>query len=358
MEIVKGNAGLLSVGVVGCGYWGSKHIRVLSGLPEVSDVVVIDGRADVRSAMGREFPGSILRSSLAEALDDIDAVVVATPPDSHFEIASAAMEAGKHCLVEKPMATSSSDAKRMVALAEANNVTLAAGHTFAYNAGVWKLADLVSSGELGDVHYLDAARLNLGLYRNDVNVLWDLAAHDISITTTVLKAFPDEVSAWGSRHTTSFSEDVATLRMRFDSLNVDSTVRVSWLDPLKIRSTTVVGSKKMAVFNDMDGDERIKIFDRGREQHAQEASSDTFNVAYRYGDIVSPYVAFSEPLKVELQDFLGCCRSGETPVADGLAGLAVTAVLEASDVSLANNGAPVPLDLPPSGLSLERQAVA
>jgi len=208
-----------------------------------------------------------------------------------------------------------------------------------------KLAELAQGGALGQLHYLDAARLNLGLYREDVNVLWDLAAHDISITATVLKAVPDLVCAWGTRHTTKFSEDVATLRMQYNDQDIESTIRVSWLDPLKVRRTTVVGSEKMAVYNDVDVDERIKVFDRGREQTAQAASSDPFNIAYRYGDIHVPYVEFTEPLRNEADDFIECILSDRTPVADGRAGLTVVAVLEASDISLAENGAPVPIDV-------------
>lgn len=336
----------MRVGVVGCGYWGSKHVRVFSTLPSVSKVVIIDGRPEIRRSVGMDFPDALQRATLTEALDDVDAVVVATPPESHFDVAAEAIEAGKHVLIEKPITTNTADARRLVKMAEHQGVTLASGHTFAYNAAVWKLAEIAQSGDLGKLHYLDAARLNLGLYREDVNVLWDLAAHDISITAAVLQDVPDSVSAWGTSHTTRYSEDVATLRMVFERRQVESTVRASWLDPMKVRRTTVVGAEKMAVYNDLDNDERIKVFDRGREQQAMAASNDPFGLTYRYGDITSPFIEFNEPLRLEASDFIECARTGRTPRADGKAGLIVVAVLEASDVSLSENGAPVSIDLP------------
>lgn len=347
----------MRVGVVGCGYWGSKHVRVLSQLPGVSQVVIIDGRPDARATVGTDFPDALQRTNLTEALDDIDAVIVATPPETHFEVTAEAIAAGKHALVEKPMATNTADALELVRLAEAAGVVLAAGHTFAYNEAVWKLADLVRSGELGKLHFLDAARLNLGLYRRDVNVLWDLAAHDISITTMVLGAIPDTVSAWGTRHSAGFAEDVATLRMWFNRQEVESTVRASWLDPIKIRRTTAVGSKKMVVYDDVDVDARIRIFEMGRDLRGGPGFGGHLDVSYRHGPTVTPTIDFREPLQLEASDFLECCRAGRTPVADGKAGLAVVAVLEASDRSLREHGMPVPVDL--AGLHLTpRLAIA
>ncbi|MGI9598993.1 MAG: Gfo/Idh/MocA family protein [Acidimicrobiales bacterium] len=340
----------MRVGVVGCGYWGSKHVRVLSHLPGVSQVVIIDGRPEIRAAVGADFPGALQRATLTEALDDIDAIIVASPPETHFDVTAEAIAAGKHALVEKPMATNTADAQELVRLADAAGVILAAGHTFAYNSAVWKLAELVRSGEMGKLHFLDAARLNLGLYRQDVNVLWDLAAHDISITTMVLGAIPDTVSAWGSRHTTGFSEDVATLRMWFNRQEVESTVRASWLDPVKVRRTTAVGSEKMAIYDDVDAGARIKVFDTGRELHGRPQLDGQLEVTYRDGAMTVPELDFQEPLQLEAADFLECCRTGGTPMADGKAGLAVVAVLEASDRSLRENGMPVAVDL--AGLHL------
>ncbi|MEM9655169.1 MAG: Gfo/Idh/MocA family oxidoreductase [Actinomycetota bacterium] len=336
----------MRVGVVGCGYWGSKHVRVFSELASVTQVTIIDGRPDIRSAVGAEYPEALLRSSVTDALDDIDAVVIATPPESHFDIAAEAMSAGKHVLVEKPMATSTADARRMVRLAEEHGVTLAAGHTFIHNAAVQKLAALVGSGSLGQLHHIDAARLNLGLYRHDVNVLWDLAAHDISISTLLLGALPDTVAAWGNAHTDGFDEDVASLRMRFSALGVESTVRASWLDPLKVRTTTVVGSERMAVYDDVDEAARIKLIDRRRSISRPTGRSGPVEVDYEEGGVTVPPIGFQEPLKMQAIDFINCCRTGERPMSDGHSGLAVVAVLEASDRSLQENGAPIPVDVP------------
>jgi predicted dehydrogenase len=329
---------------------------VLSNHPEVSSVVIIDGRPEIRASVGADFSKALQRRNLAEAIDDVDAIVVATPPESHFDVTAEAIAAGKHALVEKPMATSSADAMELVRMAEAADVILAAGHTFAYNAAVWKLAELVRNGSLGKLHYLDAARLNLGLYREDVNVLWDLAAHDISITTMILGTVPDTVSAWGSRHTTGFAEDVGMLRMMFDRQEVESTVRASWLDPLKIRTTTVVGSDKMAIYDDVDEAQRIKIVDRSRQLHGTVINGSARNggtgngspitVTYREGGSTAPEINFKEPLQMQANDFLECCRTGAVPMSDGKAGLAVVAVLEASDRSLEENGAPIPVNLP------------
>ncbi len=336
----------MRVGVVGCGYWGSKHVRVLSNHPDVTGVVIIDGRSDIRASVGADYPDALQRRTLSEAIDDIDAIVVATPPETHFDVTAEAIAAGKHALVEKPMATNTADAMELVRMAEAGGVVLAAGHTFAYNAAVWKLAELIRDGSLGKLHYLDAARLNLGLYREDVNVLWDLAAHDISITTMILGTVPDTVSAWGSRHTTGFSEDVATLRMNFERQEVESTVRASWLDPLKIRTTTAVGSEKMAVYDDVDEAERIKIVDRARTLDGRPGGRNPISVTYREGATTAPTIDFKEPLQMQANDFLECCRTGGVPMSDGKAGLAVVAVLEASDRSLEENGAPIAVNLP------------
>lgn len=334
----------MRVGVVGCGYWGSKHVRVFSNLSSVTGVVIIDGRPDVRAAVAANHPQAIERATLREAMDDIDAVVIATPPETHADLAIEAMAAGKHVLVEKPMATSTAEARRMVRAAEAAKVTLAAGHTFAHNAAVRTLADLVQGGELGQVHFIDAARLNLGLYRQDVNVLWDLAAHDISIATLLLGAAPDSVSAWGTRHTTGFGEDVASLRMWFEATGAEATVRASWLDPVKVRRTTVVGSEKMAVYDDVDVDARIRLFDMAR-RITPTGPGRTPDISYHDGPSSTPTVDFAEPLTVQAEDFISCCLTGRRPVVDGQAGLAVVAVLEASDRSLQENGAQIATDL-------------
>ncbi|MEM9563815.1 MAG: Gfo/Idh/MocA family oxidoreductase [Actinomycetota bacterium] len=348
----------MRVGVIGCGYWGSNHVRVLTELPEVSDVVVIDERPPVLATMMARHIGVLPRSSLRAALDDIDALIVATPPVTHAEVAIEAMEAGKHVLVEKPMATSTAEALTMVATAQRMEVTLAAGHTFVANDAVRKLTAIVRQGQLGRLHHLDAARLSLGLYRDDVNVLWDLAAHDISITSLLVGAVPDLVSAWGDRHTAGFREDVASLRMIFTDRNVTSTVRASWLSPEKVRRTTVVGSEQMAIYDDTMADARLQVFDKGRRLRVRLGSTEPMSVNYRDGEVRVPYVAFREPLKVQAREFIECCLTGQRPIVDGWAGLELIAVLEAADRSLREHGAPVPVEIPTLGTINPRRAAA
>jgi predicted dehydrogenase len=208
------------------------------------------------------------------------------------------------------------------------------GHTFEHNAAVWKLRELIGSGELGDLCYIDTARLNLGLYQRDVNVIWDLAAHDISIINFLLGRLPDAVSAWGHGHASLNVEDVGYVQLRYTDLDIMAYVHVSWLDPCKVRRVTVVGTKKMAVYNDMSATERIRIYDVGLEHGPEEDSMHAMPLNYRYGDIVSPFVSASEPLTVQDSHFIDCVRTGARPRVDGRSGLATVRVLEASDRAL------------------------
>jgi predicted dehydrogenase len=328
--------------VVGCGYWGSKHVRVLSGIPEVDQVVAIDPCEERLLNLQRAFPGLALRPALGAALDDVDAVVVATPPSTHVQVALKAMAAGKAVLVEKPLATTVADATRLVSTAEARSLVLMVGHTFEFNAAVWKLRELVQAGELGRIHYLDSARLNLGLYQPDVNVIWDLAPHDVSICNFVLGATPVSVQAWGSRHGHRDLEDVAYIRLRYDDPDVTANIHVSWLDPCKVRRVTAVGSSKMAVYNDLSGEERIRIFDKGLIP-PDESNLGQYPMSYRTGDILSPYVSFGEPLGVQDREFVSCIAEDRRPRTDGYNGLAVVQALECANVSMREER-PVSLD--------------
>lgn len=332
----------MRVGVVGCGYWGSKHVRVLHGMPEVDETVAIDMRPDRRDALAQAFPGLETASNLAEAYGDIDAVVVATPPSTHAEIAMQALDNGKHVMVEKPLAKTTADARQLVEKADANGLTLMVGHTFEHNAAVWKLRDLVVDGVLGNILYIDTARLNLGLYQPNTNVIWDLAPHDVSIINHVLDAVPVTVSAWGSRHAHDYLEDVAYLKLEYAG-GMSAQVHVSWLDPSKVRRVTVVGDRQMAVYNDLADDERIRIYDKGvgspeDGEHMHEAP-----MTYRYGGIISPYISFQEPLGVEDRDFVQSIAEGRLPRSHGRRGLAVVQTLEAAERSLREQR-PVRLD--------------
>jgi predicted dehydrogenase len=328
-----GGGGDLRVGVVGCGYWGSKHVRVLHAIRGVARVVAIDPFEDRTAALKQAFPNMPSFPDLDAALDHVDAVVIATPPGTHAEVALAALAAGKSVLVEKPLATSSADAARMIQAAERSSLTLMVGHTFEHNAAVWKLRELVDTGELGQIHYVDTARLNLGLYQRDVNVVWDLAPHDVSICNHVLGTTPFSVEAWGSRHAHNGLEDVAYLRLQYPG-GVIANIHVSWLDPCKVRRVTVVGSAKMAVYNDLASEERVRLFDKGVTSLESQANVQDIPMSYRYGEIRSPYIAFEEPLTVMDRHFLSCVEDGIRPSTDGKVGLAVVQALECAAISL------------------------
>lgn len=324
----------MRVGVVGCGYWGAKHVRVLRQLPRASQVALVDSRSEPFRSLLSAFPGSPTYTDLATALPHLDAVVIATPPNTHAELALQAIAAGVHVLVEKPMTTSSRDAYMLIEAASRTGVVLMVGHTFEYNAAVWRLREAVESGELGDVHYIDTARLNLGLYQNDVNVTWDLAPHDISIMNYVLKSVPTTVQMWGSAHAHSRFEDVAYLQLRYEEVGVTAHTHISWLDPCKVRRVTIVGSEKMIVYNDLSSEEKIRIYDRG--VGSAQVQDDTYAIpmSYRYGAILSPYISMDEPLSVQDGHFLDCITEQRPTLSDGLSGLAVVQVLEAAQRSM------------------------
>ena len=326
------------IGVIGCGYWGPKHLRVLEGLPQVSQVVAVDSRDDRLSMVARSFPAAVCTNSVEHALSQVDAVIIATPPSTHAPLAERALTAGKHVLIEKPMTTSSLEAELLLEMADDAGVVLMAGHTFEYNPAVRKLRDLVVDGSLGRLYYIDSARLNLGLYQSDVNVLLDLAPHDVSIMNYVIGAEPTAVEAWASRHAHPFHTDVAYLRMEYDTVGCAAHIHVSWLDPCKIRRVTVVGSRKMAVYNDLDADERLRVYDKGVSPQESDLSGGQPPMSYRYGDIIAPLLTDAEPLAVQDQHFVDCILSGATPQSDGLVGLSVIRALEAAQLSVEHGG--------------------
>jgi predicted dehydrogenase len=336
------DGGRLRVAVVGYGYWGSKHVRVLASMPGV-EVTVIDSDAARLAEAARSFPAARTVQALDEALGTIDAAVVASPPASHHPIALEALSAGRHCLVEKPLAVTSGQAEDLVRTADEAGVQLMAGHTFEYNAAVWKLKEILSSGELGRVFYVDTARLSLGRYQNDCNVIWDLAPHDISIVTYLLDEMPSTVSVWSRRNVGRTHEDIAYVRMEFPRCGASAFVNVSWLAPRKVRLVTVAGESKMAVYDDLS-DERVRVYDKG--VNPADVSADRLShampVTYRSGDIVSPYISFTEPLLVQDTHFVECVRTGTRPRTPGERGLEIVRVLEATDVAAADGG-PVPV---------------
>lgn len=334
---------MVSVGVVGCGYWGPNLVRNFEQLDECCVAHVCD---QVRSNLDKikaRHPFVPVTKRYDDLLQDrdLDAVVIATPVGTHFELAGRAIMAGKHVFVEKPLAASSHEAGELVRMADQRGVVLMVGHTFRFSSPVIKVKELISSGEIGDVFYVTSSRVNLGIHRHDVSVVWDLAPHDLSILSYWLEEEPLEISACGRDCVDGAKPDVAFLHMRFPS-GVVAQLQLSWLSPMKLRRTVVVGSNKMLVYDDTEPVETIKIFDHGVDFREPESFGE-FQMSYRTGDINSPRLDAYEPLLAEVGHFVDCVRTGEKPLTDGRDGARVVAALEAAEASLGNGGGFVPV---------------
>jgi predicted dehydrogenase len=334
----------IGVGVIGAGYWGPKLVRNLmtaagAGMHWVADLE--QRRLDEIRATFPHIKTTLDYHQLL-ASEQIDAVVLATPVSTHARIGSEALLAGKHLLVEKPLSHSIETAAQLIDLATACDRVLMVGHTFVYHPAVHVLRQLVQSGELGNVYYANAQRLNLGIFQRDINVIWDLAPHDISILMYAFDADPIAVSARGSAHVRRSVEDVAYLDIVFPG-GVSAAIHVSWLDPNKVRRLTVVGSKKMAIYDDVEPLEKIRVYDKGVDGPPHTSEFGEFQLSYRYGDITIPHVPGIEPLRLECEHFLECIRSGAPPLTGGRQGLAVVRVLEGAQASLASEGKTVHL---------------
>jgi predicted dehydrogenase len=322
------------VGVVGVGCWGSQHMRVLRSTTGVAAVTGIDQRYAGEGGGQTPDCDGVRFADLAEALPCVDAVVIATPPSSHAALGLLAIAAGKHVLIEKPLAVTATEARALMEAAEAAGVVLMSGHTFEHNAAVHKLRELVRSGDLGRIYYLDCARLNLGLYQSDVNVVVALAPYEISIANFVLGSRPTTVTAWGSRHVHPALEDVAHLRLDYADLGVRVNIHVSWLEPRQVWRVTVVGSKKIAIYDDMNAEERVRVYDK-EPVPPVDGEEPWSGAADRLGDVVSPDIACPEPLAVQDQHFVDCVLDGTRPATDGSSGLGVVQALECAQISLA-----------------------
>lgn len=335
---------MLRVGVIGCGYWGPNLIRNFTQLSESEVTTCVDMSEERLEHMKRLYP-HIQTSKDVNTLfgdPDIDAIVIATPPRSHFDLTMAALDAGKHVFVEKPLALSSTEAAAMIELAGKKKLKLMVGHTFVYTAAVNKIKDLISSGELGDIYYINTTRVNLGLFQDDINVIWDLAPHDVSILNYILDSKPESVSAIGHSYIQDTLEDVAFLTFKYPK-SILAHVHVSWLNPNKIRSTTVVGSKKMLVYDDISSLEKIRIYDKGVTVQPHYDTFGEFHLSYRFGDIFIPKLDDSEPLKIECQHFIDSIIKGVDSRSTGNHGLEVVQVIESSIESMNNGGSMVPL---------------
>ena len=336
---------LRGMAVVGLGYWGPNWIRNLFQSQCARRVVACDLDRKRRDHISRLYSGVETTACYDELLEDpdIEGIVVATPVSTHYAMARRALEANKSVLVEKPLATSSAQAAELVRLARDRNRVLMVGHTFEYSAPVLKIREIISTGELGDIFYISSVRANLGLFQRDVNVAWDLATHDISIILMLMGGrIPETVSCQGESHYGQDVEDVAMLTLRF-SKNVIAFIHVSWLDPDKIRRTTIVGSKKMLVYDDTAPQEKIRIYDKGVSAPPHYDTFGEFQFSYRYGDIQIPRIEEKEPLGQECEHFVDCIRNEKAPNTDGLSGLRVVSVLEAASASLRQGGQMVPI---------------
>src|SRR5262245_7939031 len=336
-------ARLLRVGVVGAGYWGPNIIRNFAGLEGCALRAVCDADAARLTPIGRQYPGVHLAQDARALLADpeLDALAICTPVHTHYPLAKAALEAGKHVLIEKPMAHSIEAARELVDLAAARGRTLMVDHTFVYGGPVRKMRALSESGEIGELLYFDSVRINLGLFQRDVNVLWDLAPHDLSIMDHLLQREPRWVSAIGTAHFGRL-ENLAYITVRFDG-SLIAHFHVNWLAPVKIRRTVIGGSKKMIVYDDLDPSDRVKIYDKGVSVNADRAERDRMLIDYRAGDMFAPKIDKTEPLHAVCAQFAECALTGKRPETDGAAGLRIVRLLEAAQQSIARDGARVSL---------------
>lgn len=336
----------VGVAIIGCGYWGVNYVRVFDELPRARIVTVCDQRVERLHEIGERFNGITTTTNLDDALqmDGVDIAIVCTGATTHYAVTRKCLEAGKHVLVEKPMATDVDDANHLIQIAEENNVILMVGHTFLYNSAIAKVEEYLQKPDSGGVYYLYSRRTNMGPIRYDVNALWDLAPHDVSIFNHLVGENPVWVSAVGVHALKGENEDVGFVSLGYPS-GVVANIHVSWVDPNKVRELVIVCSDKRIVFDDLNALERVKIFEKGVAPAPNEASSfGEHHFLMRDGDIHSPKIQVSEPLKNQCNHLLDCIETSKSPLTDGQAGLDVVRVMAGIDRSMKQNGAPVWLD--------------
>lgn len=336
--------GKINVGVVGCGYWGPNLIRNFASLHDAKLQAVCDLNVQRLKHIQDLYPSVEGYTDYGRFLSEgnLDAVVVATSVGLHHPMAKAALEAGKHVLVEKPLAKSSAQCADLIEVANRNGLTLMVGHTFLYSSVVRRIKQIVDAGDIGELRYISARRLNLGLFQKDINVAWDLAPHDLSIILHIFGEVPHGLNCTGTPTVSPRVEDITTMWLGF-SKNRSAIVQSSWLDPRKIREMTIVGSRRMIVYDDTAPLEKIRVFDARVESPPHYDTFAEFQYAYHYGDQYIPYVKQEEPLKVECQHFIDCIRNKQKPISDGNQALNLVRILEASSASLATNGGRIDL---------------
>jgi predicted dehydrogenase len=334
----------MKIAVIGCGYWGPNFVRNFIQSNKIEQVICCDLDQKRLDRMKGLYPSVEILKDFKELLDrpDLDAVVIATPVKTHHPIAKEFLSHGKHVLVEKPFTHSYDTALELIKLAEEKQKVLMVDHTYEYTAAVNKIRSIIENGELGKILYISCVRANLGLFQPDINVVWDLAPHDISTILYITEEPPTSVNCQGKAHFHSEIEDVATTTLNFRN-GVIAFIHSSWLDPNKIRRTTIVGSRRMLVYDDIEPQEKIKIYDKGVEVPPYYDTYAEFHFSYRYGDIHSPRIEDYEPLKKECEHFITCIQKGMCPLSDGYSGLRVVSILEAANKSIKQKGKAVPI---------------
>jgi len=335
----------INIGVIGYGYWGPNLVRNFSELPGAQVRSVSDFKPELLVKAKARYPNIQVTTNYQDLLADpgIDAIAVATPVSTHFDLALAALQAGKHVLLEKPMTSSSKQALRLIEEAKQRNLVLMVDHTFVYTGAVRKMHDLVATGALGSIYYYDSVRVNLGLFQHDVNVLWDLAVHDLSIMGYVLPHKPYAVSATGISHVSGGMENIAYLTLFFPD-NLIAHIHVNWLAPVKVRRTLIGGNQKMILFDDLEPSEKIKVYDKGITVNGSSDGIHQMLIGYRTGDMWAPQLDMTEALKTEGEHFLRCISQGERPITDGDAGLQIVKILEAATESMKQRGQLIELE--------------
>ncbi|HYG24739.1 MAG TPA: Gfo/Idh/MocA family oxidoreductase [Verrucomicrobiae bacterium] len=340
----------LKLGVVGCGYWGPNLIRNFRALQQCSLTSMCDINRERLEHLTTLYPDVFPETDFERMVSDpaLDALVIATGLRQHFPMARASLLAGKHTFIEKPMASSVAECEELIAIAERSGLVLMIGHTYLYSPAVRKMRDIVEWGDIGEIRYISARRLNLGIRQHDINVAWDLAPHDLSIILHIMEGSPISVNCHGAAHVTPGVADVTTMCLNFPG-NSSAIIQSSWLDPRKTREMTIVGSKRMIVYDDVAPIEKLKVYD-GRVQCPPHYDTfGDFHYSYHYGDMYIPYIRQEEPLRSECQHFLDCIREGISPLTDGRQGLEMVRILEASSESLRRGGQSV--DLPPAAIA-------
>jgi len=337
---------MISIGIIGYGYWGPNLARCAAESDGCRLAAIADFSSAARERAGKRYPAAKLYSSWQDLIADpkVDAVVIATPVSTHYEIALSALLAGKHVLVEKPMTNTSAQALRLIEEASKRKLVLMVDHTFVFTPAVQKIRDLIVTGKVGDIYYYDSTRINLGLFQHDVNVVWDLAVHDLAILEYLFDERPTAMSASGAGHIRGKPENMAHISLFFPSGMV-AYLNVNWLAPVKIRQTLIAGTKRMIVYNDLEPSEKVKVYDRGVDLNESPEDLRKLLVSYRTGDMWSPQLPLKEALLTELEHFSEAISAGTEPITSGISGLNVVSMLESAATSLSRRGTPIEIGL-------------